>query len=518
MWNAKTLINLRNFDTFNFFIKRSISLDSRSFSSRETYSVSLSVMEENGKIESLASDPSKVSYASILAKGTLHTDDQSNNNPDSEGGNENHQNSPTNSSAISEENKNSFTPDSLSDSFEDAEEDQSNFNSFSASDSILSNGTLTKEDTPSSLVTECSSENQCNDLDVHSSSSVDEEESEDESENDRSGFEDTLYPTAMKWKFRSTQSIEDLPNTVTVLETKNGSKVFVVGTAHFSLESQEDVAKTIRAVQPDIVVIELCKSRLNVLSLDENTILEEAKTLNFQKIKQTIAENGVLQGVLYFLLLSMSAHLTKQLGMAPGGEFRRAYEEAKQIPGCIVHLGDRPIHITLQRALAKLSMWQKIRIGWHMLRSKDPISKEEVERCKQRDLLEEMLAEMTGEFPELSQVFVKERDIYLTYSLQMAASPIVAAAQNSDIPGPSYVVGVVGIGHVPGIQEHWGKITNEDIPPVLCIPEPSRSSKFIRYTIRYSLYGLGLYGIYKVFPRSLLSSRILDVIKEPFRR
>lgn len=51
-------------------------------------------------------------------------------------------------------------------------------------------------------------------------------------------------------------------------------------------------------------------------------------------------------------------------------------------------------------------------------------SKEEIERCKQKDLLEEMLAEMTGEFPELSHVFVKERDIYLTYSLQMAAVPL----------------------------------------------------------------------------------------------
>lgn len=27
---------------------------------------------------------------------------------------------------------------------------------------------------------------------------------------------------------------------------------------------------------------------------------------------------------MYLLLLSMSAHLTKELGMAPGGEFRRS--------------------------------------------------------------------------------------------------------------------------------------------------------------------------------------------------
>ena len=30
------------------------------------------------------------------------------------------------------------------------------------------------------------------------------------------------------------------------------------------------------------------------------------------------------------LLLSVSAHITKQLGMAPGGEFRAAYREVQQ--------------------------------------------------------------------------------------------------------------------------------------------------------------------------------------------
>lgn len=32
---------------------------------------------------------------------------------------------------------------------------------------------------------------------------------------------------------------------------------------------------------------------------------------------------------------------------------------------------------------------------------------------------------------------------------------------------PSYVVGVVGIGHIPGIKENWGKVTEDDIPPIL---------------------------------------------------
>jgi pheromone shutdown protein TraB len=77
-----------------------------------------------------------------------------------------------------------------------------------------------------------------------------------------------------------------------------------------------------------------------------------------------------------------------------------------------------------------------------------------------------MLAEMTGEFPALSNVFVRERDTYLAYSLWLAASPIPNMNSLSGIT-PAVVVGVVGIGHVPGIVKQWGTVTNEDIPPLL---------------------------------------------------
>lgn len=50
-----------------------------------------------------------------------------------------------------------------------------------------------------------------------------------------------------------------------------------------------------------------------------------------------------------------------------------------------------------------------------------PRSKDDVERCKQKDLLEQMMAEMIGEFPDLHRTIVSERDIYLTYMLRQAA-------------------------------------------------------------------------------------------------
>ena len=51
-----------------------------------------------------------------------------------------------------------------------------------------------------------------------------------------------------------------LPDTCTLLSGPNGrGRVYLVGTAHFSQESNEDVAAVIQAVKPDIVVLELCK-------------------------------------------------------------------------------------------------------------------------------------------------------------------------------------------------------------------------------------------------------------------
>ena len=53
-----------------------------------------------------------------------------------------------------------------------------------------------------------------------------------------------------------------------------------------------------------------------------------------------------------------------------------------------------------------------------------PTSAEDVEKCKQKDLLAEMLAEMTGDFPTLYKVFVTERDQFLARALRLSAVPV----------------------------------------------------------------------------------------------
>ena len=48
--------------------------------------------------------------------------------------------------------------------------------------------------------------------------------------------------------------------------------------------------QTIQALQPDVVLLELCRGRLSILELDEETLLQEAKNFNVAKLKQSISQ------------------------------------------------------------------------------------------------------------------------------------------------------------------------------------------------------------------------------------
>ncbi|TMW48857.1 hypothetical protein DOY81_006051 [Sarcophaga bullata] len=311
--------------------------------------------------------------------------------------------------------------------------------------------------------------------------------------------ENILQPVT-KREIKIYESLEEfeknLPPTVTVLDTPFGSKVYLVGTAHFSEDSQDDVSFVIRNVRPDVVMVELCPSRIPILKLDEKTLLEEAKNVNLARIRSIIQSHGYINGIFFILLLQMSAQIAKDLGVAPGGEFRRAFEEIHKLPGCVLHLGDRPIRITLHRALKALSLWQTIKLVWR-LTSTDTISIEEVEECKQRDLLEKLMQEMAGEFPAFSDVFVKERDLFLCHSLQMAALP-QPPIDGAGKPKPVKVVGVVGIGHASGIAKMWGRVDPQTIPAILEIPPASLGTRICKYTFKYGIIGLTIYGAFKL--------------------
>ena len=46
---------------------------------------------------------------------------------------------------------------------------------------------------------------------------------------------------------------------------------------------------------------------------------------------------------------------------------------------------------------------------------------DEIEKYKQKDIIEEMMSKLLADYPDVSQVFINKRDIFLTHSLQIAA-------------------------------------------------------------------------------------------------
>jgi pheromone shutdown protein TraB len=68
-----------------------------------------------------------------------------------------------------------------------------------------------------------------------------------------------------------------------------------------------------------------------------------------------------------------------------------------------------------------------------------PISKQDIERMKQSDVLTELMIEFCEYFPSLSRVLLLERDLYLARSVYSIA--MSAEAGNR-------IVAVVGLGHV----------------------------------------------------------------------
>ncbi|XP_067936281.1 traB domain-containing protein-like [Watersipora subatra] len=295
----------------------------------------------------------------------------------------------------------------------------------------------------------------------------------------------------------TSESVADsLPRTCTIVEKNAEREVYIVGTAHFSRESQEDVGIVMQTVQPHVVFLELCKNRLGILELSEERVLEESKDVSFHKLQQSIKKNGVVSGLMQILLLNLSAKITESLGMAPGGEFRRAFEEARRIPHCKVVYGDRPIGITLQRAIGSLSFFQKLKFGFSMITSDIDLSPEDIEKCKEKDMLEQMLTEMAGEFPSLTRVFVDERDVFLAHSLKRSTQVQLGPA--GQYTRPIKVVAVLGIGHVNGVVKKWDEDLSEEVKKVLEVPKPTVAGRIVSLTVRTAVLASLAYGSFRL--------------------
>uniref|UniRef100_A0A1I8IS74 TraB domain containing n=2 Tax=Macrostomum lignano TaxID=282301 RepID=A0A1I8IS74_9PLAT len=282
----------------------------------------------------------------------------------------------------------------------------------------------------------------------------------------------------------------NLPSACEILEGDGGSKLYLVGTAHFSEQSCQDVRDVIRQVKPHRVILELCQTRTGILTLDEDTLRAQVADTGLESVRRNARSLGWSGAIMHYLMGRLSACIMDQIGLLPGGEFRAAVDEARGLPFCEILLKDRSIRITIQRTLSKLSLYGKLRLAYCLLFSMEAITKEQIEMFKDKDLLEQLLAELGETFPELREVIVDERDRYMAYQFRSLCKPL--------FPGvPSINVAVVGFGHKTGIRSYWPAAADPSIlGDCMTVPVAPLSERLFLRTAKYTLIGSTLFLLY----------------------
>jgi pheromone shutdown-related protein TraB len=256
--------------------------------------------------------------------------------------------------------------------------------------------------------------------------------------------------------------------------TFEGKEILLVGTAHVSRESADLVSSVIDEERPDTVCVELCPARYQSLT-------QKTRWRNTDLIK-VIREKKAFLLLSNFMLASFQKKIGRKLGIKPGEEILRAIEKAEEV-GAQIYLADRDIRTTLSRMWRLMGLWTKIKLLTQVVVSSgelESITEEDIEKMKDKDVLETLLSEIGQALPEVRRILIDERDQYLAYKIRTA-------------PGKK-IVAVVGAGHVPGIQENWDKTL--DIDELNRMPPKSKLSTFVKWGIPAAIVGLIVFGFF----------------------
>ena len=237
------------------------------------------------------------------------------------------------------------------------------------------------------------------------------------------------------------------------------ARITIVGTAHVSEKSVEDVRNAILTEQPDIVAVELCKGRYDSLMAKQNGEVQPIKIAEMLK-----------EGKLYFFLVhSLLAYVQNKIGadmgVEPGAEMIAAIDLAKE-QGARIALIDRDIQITLTRFWTKMKFMEKLRMVGALLGAVVGIGGQEIEididSVTNEDVVTSMIDELRQHAPTAAEVLVSERDAYLAHGIRRAGEQ-------------GRVVAVVGAGHRKGIKRYLeNPETLPDMATLMEVPKKKR--------------------------------------------
>ena len=258
----------------------------------------------------------------------------------------------------------------------------------------------------------------------------------------------------------------------------NGRKITLVGTAHVSKESVDEVKQTITDIKPDCVAVELDEKRAD-------SIKNPSRYSELDLIKVLKRKEGFLL-LANLMLASYQRRMGLNAGVKPGDEMIAAMNAAEENE-IRCSLVDRPIQITLKRAWGKNSFWGKCKLLSTLLASafsKEEIQPEEIEKLKERNEMDSMMNELSEYMPVIKEVLIDERDQYL-------ASKIWESEGNN-------LVAVLGAGHLPGVQANLEKLAkgeaSSNVNEISQLPKPGFAGKLFAFLIPACIIGLIVAG------------------------
>ena len=221
------------------------------------------------------------------------------------------------------------------------------------------------------------------------------------------------------------------------------TEIRLVGTAHVSQKSVEEVRSAIEEFLPDIVGVELDRGRFISLTQEtaEPSVAEILKGGNFGQL--------LVQWVLTYIQQRIGA----ENGVKPGSEMIAAIEEAEahQKPVALI---DRDIRITLARFWGKMGVWEKIKLVGALIYSLVSVEGEkiDVDEFTDQDVVSAAMVEFRKFSPRGAQALIDERDAYLAHQVLMLTGRY------------ERVLAVVGAGHIQGVQRYLD--APETLPPL----------------------------------------------------
>lgn len=275
-----------------------------------------------------------------------------------------------------------------------------------------------------------------------------------------------------------------------------GREFILLGTAHVSESSIEEVVRVIEEQNPDVIAVELDEKRYQ--SIEEPDAWKNMDIIKVLKEKQ---------GFLLLANVVLSSYQNKmggKSGIKPGQEMVAAVNMAREL-GLEKILVDRPLSITMRRAWAKTPSSERFRLLSYLCSSafsKVEMSSEDIEKLKETNEMDTMLQELSETFPVAKEVLIDERDRY-----------IASKIWNSN---GKKVLAVIGAGHMRGVKDYIKQMADDeihsDVTEIETVPEKSKASKFAAWFIPALIVGLIAYGFViggKEKGAELLSSWVL---------